>query len=78
MKHHKQANDWAPKVLALIKGGNLDAALAQIKVAPTVKDLQQLQKALAAAGLLERSRQLREALEANLAALSAPRLHRSP
>jgi murein endopeptidase len=31
---------WAPKIVALIKGGNSSAAIAQIKVAPTVKDLQ--------------------------------------
>ena len=27
---------WAPKIVALIKGGNSSAAIAQIKVAPTV------------------------------------------
>jgi hypothetical protein len=39
---------WAPKVLALIKGGNPAAAIAQIKVAPSVKDLQALRLLLSA------------------------------
>jgi hypothetical protein len=37
----------------LIKGGNSSAAIAQIKVAPTVKDLQDLRKLLMAANLLK-------------------------
>ena len=51
--------------------------MAQIKVAPTVKDLQQLRKLMQAAKL-PADRLLDEALEANLALLSAPRLHRAP
>src|ERR1035437_2716512 len=39
--------------LCLIKGGNSTAAIAQIKVAPTVKDLQDLRKMLAAGKLLQ-------------------------
>lgn len=69
---------WADKVNTLIQGGNLDAAIAQIKVAPSVRDLQQLRTRLVKLGLLARHRHLSEALEANLAALAAPRLHRSP
>ena len=38
-----RANDWASKVMALINGGNPTAAIAQIKVAPSVKDLKALQ-----------------------------------
>ncbi|WP_294768421.1 hypothetical protein [uncultured Rhodoferax sp.] len=68
---------WATKVLALIQAGNSQAAMAQIKVAPTVKDLQQLRKLMQAAKL-PADRLLDEALEANLALLSAPRLHRAP
>ena len=45
-----KTNDWAAKVLALLKGGNTSAAIAQIKVAPTVKDLRQLGDAVAAGG----------------------------
>ena len=68
---------WATKVAALIQSGNSQAAIAQIKVAPTVKDLQQLRKLVTA---LKRpsDRFVDEAIEANLALLNAPRLHRSP
>lgn len=73
-----RASEWSNKVLALVKGGNTTAAIAQIKVAPTVKDLRQLEAALAAAGLTGRWRDLDAAVGDNLALLSAPRLHRSP
>lgn len=74
----KRASEWPGKVLALVKGGNAAAAIAQIKVAPTVKDLQALKTALAAAKLAGRWRDVDEAIDDNIAALSAPRLHRSP
>lgn len=73
-----RANDWASKVLALIKGGNTAAAIAQIKVAPSVKDLKQLQTRLAASESAGRWRDVEAAISDNLALLSAPRLHRSP
>lgn len=73
-----RANDWAQKVLAIARGGNTAAAIAQIKVAPTVKDLKTLQKDVAAAQLLGRWPNLDTAIADNLDALSAPRLHRSP
>lgn len=73
-----KANPWSQKVLALIKGGNTPAAVAQIKVAPSVKDLKQLQDAIAAAGLAGRWRDVDAAVADNIDALSAPRLHRSP
>ena len=73
-----KTNDWAAKVLALLKGGNTSAAIAQIKVAPSVKDLRQLGDTVAAAGLAGRWRDVDAAIEDNIAALSAPRLHRSP
>lgn len=73
-----KANDWAAKVLALLKGGNAAAAIAQIKVAPSVKDLQQLRDAVAASGLAGRWRDVDAAIADNIDALSAPRLHRSP
>ena len=69
---------WAEKVLALVKTGNTDAAIAQIKVAPSVKDLQGLQTALRQAALTGRWRNLDAAVADNLALLAAPRLHRSP
>lgn len=65
-------------MLAIIRTGNTAAAIAQIKVAPSVKDLKALQAALATAGLAGRWRELDEAVTDNLALLSAPRLHRSP
>ena len=73
-----RTNEWSNKVLALVKVGNTTAAIAQIKVAPTVKDLRHLQAALVAAGLADRWRELDSAVVDNLALLSAPRLHRSP
>ncbi len=73
-----KTNEWAVKVLALLKGGNAAAAIAQIKVAPSVRDLQQLQQAAAAAGLGGRWPDVDEAIADNIDALAAPRLHRSP
>ena len=78
LKQKPRASDWAPKVMALVKGGNADAALAQIKVAPTVKDLQQLHKAFQAGPVPASAKHLGAAIEEHLALLSAPRLHRSP
>jgi hypothetical protein len=69
---------WANKVAALIQGGNSTAALAQIKVAPTVKDLQQLRTALIASGQLARNKVIDDATNDQIVALSSPRLHRSP
>ena len=69
---------WATKVAALIQGGNSAAALAQIKVAPTVKDLKDLRTALMAVKLLAKHPNIDSATEDMIAALSSPRLHRSP
>ena len=69
---------WAPKIVALIKGGNSSAAIAQIKVAPTVKDLQDLRKLLMAANLLKPHPNVDAATNDMITELSAPRLHRSP
>ena len=69
---------WASKVAALIQGGNSAAALAQIKVAPTVKDVQALRSLLLAAKLLARHPQIDAATSDQIDALSAPRLHRAP
>ncbi len=69
---------WAPKVLALIKGGNSAAAIAQIKVAPTVKDLQDLRKLLTSARLMQAHPNVDAASSDMIDSLSAPRLHRSP
>lgn len=69
---------WASKVAALIQGGNVSAALAQIKVAPSVKDLQQLRKLLGTGAMLQRHPTVDDATSDMIVALSSPRLHRSP
>lgn len=73
-----KSSEWPGKVLALVKGGNAAAAIAQIKVAPGVKDLKQLQSAMEKANLVGRWRDVDVAIEENMALLAAPRLHRSP
>ena len=73
-----RANDWAGKVMSLVNGGNTSAAIAQIKVAPSVKDLKALQTIMIMSRLTGKYRPLDAAIEENLALLSAPRLHRSP
>ncbi|MBT9506312.1 hypothetical protein [Rhodoferax sp.] len=69
---------WATKVAALIQGGNSSAALAQIKVAPTVKDLRDLRTLLSGANLLSKHPNVDAATADQIVALSSPRLHRSP
>jgi hypothetical protein len=64
--------------MALLRAGNPAAAVAQIKVAPTVKDLRGLEKALAAAQLTGKWRDVDTAIAESLQSLSAPRLHRAP
>ncbi len=71
-------NAWASKVLALIKGGNTAAAIAQIKVAPSVKDLTALKTTMVLGQLTGRWKDVDAAIADNLALLSAPRLHRAP
>ncbi len=78
LKAGSRPSDWPPRVLALIKSGNTSAAIEQIKVAPTVKDLLQLQKVLAGAQLPNVSAQVSEAIHDGVVAMSSPRLHRSP
>ena len=73
-----RTNAWAGKVVALLKAGNADAAIAQIAVAPSVKDLKALQTALLTASPDGRRPAVDSAIEDSIAAMSAPRLHRSP
>jgi hypothetical protein len=73
-----RANDWSSKVMALINAGNPSAAIAQIKVAPTVKDLQALKIIMTLSKMKGKYRQVDTAIDDNLALLSAPRLHRAP
>lgn len=76
MAHNK--NEWANKVFGLVRAGNASAASAQIKVAPTVGDLQRLQVLVAGLPNTKENRQLATVVEEELALLSAPRLHRAP
>jgi len=69
---------WAPKVAALVKGGNQQAALAQIKVAPSVRDVQQLRDLLLKQKMLGDYPSIDQATSDQIDALKAPRLHRSP
>nr|WP_295768196.1 hypothetical protein [Rhodoferax sp.] len=69
---------WASKIVTLIQGGNTQAALAQIKVAPSVTDVEQLRTLLANAKLLARNPVLDSATQDQIAALKGSRLHRSP
>lgn len=69
---------WSDKVIALLRAGNPGAAIAQIKVAPTVRDLRGLEKAMAVGQLAGRWRDVDAAVADSIQALSAPRLHRSP
>ena len=71
-------SEWAAKVFALVKSGNVGAAVAQIKVAPTVGDLARLQGLLAALPATPAKKQLDKVVDEELALLAAPRLHRSP
>lgn len=69
---------WTDKVIALLRAGNATAAIAQIKVAPTVQDLRALEKALAKLQLAGQWKDVDAAIADSIQALSSPRLHRSP
>ena len=64
--------------MALINGGNTVAAIAQIKVAPSVKDLKSLQTIVTLSRMAGKYRNVDAAISENLELLAAPRLHRSP
>jgi hypothetical protein len=76
--HLANPSPWPDKVMALLRAGNPAAAIAQIRVAPGVRELRALEKALAAARLAGRWKDVDAAITESLQALSAPRLHRSP
>ncbi len=69
---------WASKIVTLVQGGNTQAALAQIKVAPSVTDVEQLRTLLANAKLLARNPVLDAATQDQITTLKGSRLHRSP
>ena len=74
----RPTSPWPGKIMALLRAGNPAAAVAQIRVAPTVRDLRALEKAITDAQLAGRWRDVDAAIAESLQALSAPRLHRSP
>lgn len=69
---------WTSKILALLRANNADAAIAQIRVAPSTKELRLLQKLMAAPPIAGKWPSVDAAVVESLDALSAPRLHRSP
>lgn len=73
-----RVNAWAGKMMAVLNTGNTSAAIAQIKVAPTVKDLKALQTSMLLSKMTGRYPTVDAAIADNLALLAAPRLHRSP
>ena len=74
----RDKNAWALKVLALVKTGNLPAALAQTQVAPTAGDIVRLQGLLAGLPVTPPLRQFISQVEDARELMAAPRLHRSP
>ena len=64
--------------MTLLSTGNSAAAIAQIRVAPSVRELRALEKALATGQLAGKWRDVDVAITESLQALSGPRLHRSP
>lgn len=77
-RNPKNKSEWPAKVLALVQGGNIPAAVAQIKVAPTVGDVTRLQALLAELPSTPALVQLNKVVEEERALLAAPRLHRAP
>jgi len=73
-----KTSPWPDKVIALLRARNPSAAIAQIKVAPGIRELRALEKALAAAQLAGKWPDVDVAITESLQSLSAPRLHRSP
>jgi hypothetical protein len=74
----KRPAPWAAKVVTLLDTGNKAAALAQIKVAPSVRDVQALQLLLGRHAQWKKDALLTQAVDDQMATLSHPRLHRSP
>ena len=74
----KRRAPWAAKVVALLDSGNKAAALAQIKVAPSVRDVQALRALLDRYLQWNKDRVVTQAVEDQITTLSQPRLHRSP
>ena len=69
-----RASDWTSKVMVLIHAGKTQAAVAQIKAAPTVKDLTALQTVMKLSKMAGKYRQVDSAITNSLASLAAPGL----
>ena len=74
----RDKNAWALKVMALVKVGNLGAALAQTQVAHTAADIARLQVLLKALPVTPALRLFTSQVEDAYALMAAPRLHRAP
>ena len=74
----KRPAPWAAKVLALLDTSNKTAALAQIKVAPSERDVQALQLMLGRHAQWRKDAVVTQAVDDQIATLAHPRLHRSP
>ena len=74
----KHPAPWAAKVVALLDTGNKAAALAQIKVAPSMRDIQTLQILLGRHAQWKKDGLVMQAVDDQIDSLSHPRLHRSP
>jgi len=77
-KHKSGPSDWVTKMLALIRTGNSEAAIAQIKAAHSGKDVGQLRALLQLPGAPKRHANVDSAIDDQVVALSSPRLHRAP
>jgi hypothetical protein len=66
-----KTGEWTTKVLAIIKSGKTDAAIAQIKVAPSVKDLNQLKAAMIVGGLMVKHKNVEAAVNESLVLLGS-------
>ena len=71
-------SEWVIKMLALVKSGNVSAAVAQIKATTSSKDVRQLHAALSKAQVLPRLAAVELAIADQLVALASPRQSRSP
>lgn len=74
----RDKNAWALKVLGLVRGGNLEAALAQTQVAPSAADIERLQAQLKTLPPAPGLKRFAEQVEDARVLMAAPRLHRSP
>jgi hypothetical protein len=77
-KHKSGPGEWATKMLALIRTGNAQAAIAQIKAAHSGKDVAQLHTLLQLPHAPARHANVDTALREQMVALASPRLHRAP